>query len=322
MGIPLGVFLVILLISSVRGTPYGSTVIFWELLAQKVLASACIAFALAVHIKSDRFDFSGGALMTISAITAGYYCKQWGLGAGALLAGCLVLCVLGSLVTAVLYVYGRLPFIICTIGMALIFEALTNVVNDGNGVAIVTDRELNRLGKFPWELVLFLAAAVIYHLYSSYSVSGARAVLLAGGQEAAVNIGIDEKKNVFQAFMVSGALYGIASAIYVSQASPSLAAVGGTLATVGTAFSSILPVFMGFFIGSFCCDTVGIFLATLTMEFINYGIELNAASALRTAYSYICLGLFMVLFFLLSQQGKAAVRWMAQKLGRKGKTYV
>lgn len=317
--LPAGAFIVLFIVSSINGVSYGKTAIFWELLLQNVFAAVCIAYALAVHIKSDRFDFSGGALMTIAGIAAGFYCKELGMNSWALLIGCILLCLIGSMLVATVYVYGKLPFIICTIGVALIFEAFTNVVNGGNGVAIVNEKNLNIFGKMPWMIVLALVGAVIYYLYSSRSISGIRANLLSSNQEAAVNIGINEKKNVYQAFLVSGLLYGLAATILVSEASPSLTSVGSTLGTVGTAFSSILPVYMGFFIGSYCNDTIGILLSTLTMESISYGIELNVSASLKTAYNYICLGVFMVLFFCISQQGREIMQKLKGYFGQKTK---
>lgn len=314
--IPVVMFVVFFLISSANGVPYGTTTIFWELLLERVIASVCIAYALATQIKNGRFDFSGGAVMTLGAIGAGYICKSLGFGFYMILILCLIFCLIESLCVAFVYVYGKLPIIICTIGMALVFEALTNLINKGNGVAIASDMALSRLGKLPWELLPLILGIVVYYVYNTYTVSGKKALLLANNQESAVNIGVREGKNVFQTFMISGVLYGMAAAILVSQASPSLPAVTTTLGTVGTAFASILPVFMGFFIGGFINDTIGIFLATLSVQFMSYGIEINTPSNVRSAYNNICTGVFMVVFFLVSEQGRELLHRLKKEKAR------
>ncbi len=305
---PVVIFLLFLIISSMRGVPFGTTAISWQIMTEKVIASVCIAYALAIQIKNGRFDFSGGALMTVVGITAGYWCKTYSLGPWVMLLICVLLSVVTSIVIAGVYIYGRLPIIICTIGMALVLESLTNIVNKGSGIVIVSDNSLNMFGTLPWELLIFVLAILIYYVYNTFTLSGKKAEVLANNQEAAVDIGINEKKNVLQTFIVSGMLYGLASVLLVSQAAPSLSAVASTLGTVGTAFSAIMPVFMGFFIGSFSNDAIGILLATFAMQFLDYGIEVNTQAAVRSAYSNICTGIFMVVFFLCTQQGKQLIQ--------------
>ena len=316
---PVVMFLLFFIISSVRQIPFGTTAISWQIMIERTIASVCIAYALAIQIKNGRFDFSGGALMTVVGIAAGHFCKTYALGPWVMFLACIILSVLASLVIAGVYIYGKLPIIICTIGMALVLEALTNLINKGNGVVIVSDKSLNMFGTMPWELFVFVLAILIFYIYNTFTVSGKKAELLANNQEAAVDIGIKENRNVLQTFVVSGILYGLAAVILVSQAAPSLQSVSSTLGTVGTAFSAIMPVFMGFFIGSFSNDAIGILLATLAMQFLNYGIEVNTQAAVRSAYTNICTGIFMVVFFLCTQQGKQFMHIIKSGISRQKK---
>lgn len=314
---PVAIFVVFFAISVVRDVPYGTTAIFWQILLERIIASVCIAYALAVQIKNGRFDFSGGALMTVVGIAAGHLCKTLELNAWVLLLLCIAFSVIASIVIALVYIYGKLPITICTIGMALVLESVTCLINKGNGVSIATNAAMSMFGVMPWELLVLGLSAIIYFVYNTYTVSGRKAELLANNQSAAVDIGINENKNVLQTFIVSGVLYGFAAVILVSRASPALASVASTLTTVGTAFSALMPVFMGFFIGKFSNDTIGIFLATFAMECLNYGIEVNTPASIRAAYTNICTGVFMVIFFLCTQQGKQFVKLLKTGLTKR-----
>ena len=319
LAMPAAIFALFFIVSTVNNVPYGTTAISWQIMVERAIASVCIAYALAIQIKNGRFDFSGGALMTVVGIAAGHFCKTLGLNAWVMLLVCIALSVAASVVIAEVYIIGKLPIIICTVGMALILEALTNLINNGNGITIISGSELSMFGTVPWELLIFVLAFLVYYIYNTYTVSGKKAELLANNQEAAVDIGIKEWKNVLQSFIVSGALYGLAAVILVSRASPSLPGVSSTLGTVGTAFSAMMPVFIGFFIGGFSNDAVGILLATFAMQFLNYGIEVNTAASVRSAYTNICTGLFMLVFFLCTQQGKRLIEVIKSSIAGRNK---
>lgn len=310
---PLLMFVAFIIISNVNGTSYGNTSISWLIMLENTIASCTIAFALAVQIRSGRFDFSGGAIMTVVAIAGGHMCKTNGYSAWTMLVACVVLSVLASMIIAAVYIYGKLPIVICTIGMALLLEAFTNLINEGKGVSLIAEKSLTVFGVMPDQLIIFALSVGIFLLYTQYSLSGKRAQILTNNQKAAVDIGINEKRNVFESFVISGTLYGLAAVILVSRASPSLAGVPTTLGTIGTAFSAIMPVFIGLFIGKYSNHVVGIFLAALTIQFMTYGIEVNSPAVLRSAYSNMATGLFMITFFIVTKQGPKIIEMMKVK---------
>lgn len=310
---PVLMFVIIIVISNVNGTSFGNTGVSWLIMLENTIASCTIAFALAVQIRSGRFDFSGGAIMTVVAIAAAQLSKTMGLSPWTMLLICVVLSVLASMAIAAVYVYGRLPIVICTIGMALLLEALTNLINEGKGVSLIAEKSLSIFGVMPYEIIVFAISCGIFFVYTQFSLSGKKAQLLTNNQKAAVDIGINEKRNVLESFVISGILYGLAATILVSRASPSLPGVSVALGTIGTAFSAIMPVFIGLFIGKYSNNVIGIFLAALTIQFMTYGIEVNSPAVLRSAYSNISTGLFMITFFVLTKQGPKIVEMMKAK---------
>ena len=93
-------------------------------LPELVVTVSC-AMGIGLQFKNGRFDFSGGAIMLLSAIIAG----NIGMAANSapvFAVMCVVMCVVLSVAVALVYVYGRLPIMIATIGMALVYESLTS----------------------------------------------------------------------------------------------------------------------------------------------------------------------------------------------------
>ena len=52
-----------------------------------------------------------------------------------------------SLVTAVMYVYGRLPIVISTIGIALLYESITPLIFGGSGVNLTATTSLSAFSR-------------------------------------------------------------------------------------------------------------------------------------------------------------------------------
>lgn len=317
--IPAIVYAVFLIIAKSGSASYFGNANTWRNIALHTGATATTAYALATQIKNGRFDFSGGAIMTLGALISLYIVKRIYTSAWIYLPASIIVCVILSLLVATLYITGRIPIIICTVGAAILFESITLVFNNGQAVSISNDPTLNFLGKRVGPLCgLTLVSAAIYYCFFNLRTAGKQAQLLASNQEAAVNIGINEKKNVLQTFVVSGVLYGISSVIFASQAFQ-VDTVATVLGTVSTAFSAMLPVFMGLYIGSFSTDAVGIIFSSLTVGILQYGISAIAPTGYAGAFKNAVMGIFMILFFFVSKKsGPVIVMLMQRFFPRKG----
>ncbi len=312
--IPAAIYIVLFIVTRVNGQTYFGDTNTWRNIIQNTGASATIAFALATQIKNGRFDFSGGAIMTLGALVSIYIANRFLHNGIFYLAVSIAVCTALSMVVAFLYVNGRIPIVICTVGAAIFFESLTLIFNRGQGATISSDPVLNFLGKKEGPLlVVMIISAAIYLIFTTFTVAGKRAELLASNQAAAVNIGINEKKNVIQTFVVSGILYGIASVVFASQAFQ-VDVVPSVLGTVSVAFTSMLPVFMGFFIGTFSVGAVGIIFSSLAVGILQYGIDVIAPTGYAGAFKNVIMGLFMIVFFLVSRKGNRIIKWIIEKI--------
>ena len=312
--LPVIIYFVMYFIAQGNGLTFFGDGQTWQNLIQSWAATATIAFALGIQIKNGRFDFSGGAVMTLGAIVSVTIVQQIVTNWVLLLVISIITCTILSTLVGCLYVYGRLPVIIATIGAAILFEAVTLMVNSGRGVSISATEALNVLGKnVPMCFALTAACAIVYFIFNNLTITGQHAKLLSNNQNAAVNIGINERKNVMISFVITGAIYGVAACIFAAQTA-SVAAISSTLGTVSTAFGSILPVFMGFYIGGFSNDAIGIILSSFAVGTLKYGLSVISPSGYSGAVTNIVYGCFLVVFFLISHQGQAIIGWFKEKI--------
>lgn len=122
---PVLMFLVMWGITSANPVCYvnGKNIFLGNDLIRFVITSACqsicVALAIWMQLKNGRFDFSNGAAMILTAIIAG----NVGLRTGSPWLTMLVAVICGIVlcaITAAVYMLGRLPVVIATIGMTLL----------------------------------------------------------------------------------------------------------------------------------------------------------------------------------------------------------
>lgn len=271
--------------------------------------STCVALAIWLQLKNGRFDFSGGSTMVLTSIIAGTIGRNAGSPVLALLVAVAVSVVLSSF-TALVYIVGRFPIIIATIGVTLLYESLTYLVCGGGGISVFYQKaELSVFGRIPMIFIPTVLAIIVYIVYDSFTAAGRKGKILANNQSAGVNIGIDERKNVFVTYVVTGIIIGLASIIYVSQ--NNVTPQSG-LSTSSVMFAYIVPVFMGMFIGMASQnDVVGIVMASIALAIMNYG--LNCLNLGAGGWQQIIFGVFVMCFYTLSGQLGNIQKFLAKR---------
>lgn len=295
---PLAIYVVMYIIVRGRGvTYYGLTVDMWRTVLINTSMTSVAALAIWTQIKNGRFDFSGGATMVLTAILAGNLVIDLKLGPVAYLLLCIAIGAVLSTITGLIYVYGRLPIMICTIGVALLYESITYLVFDAEGLNMISNTTLTIFGRMPYILIVLAFALAVFLAYCYLMVPGRRAKLLSNNQQVSVNIGVKEKKNVLQTFFMCGLLLGSAGAIFGSN---NTVAPQAGLSTADTLFSNIIPAYMGMFVGAASVDAIGVILASLGMAILNYGLSCIGLGS--GGWQQIIVGCFMLAFYSLTAQ--------------------
>ncbi len=301
LALPLIMFLIMLVFCWCNGKTYYGTWRMWQTLLVDVALAVSCAMGIGLQFKCGRFDFSGGAIMLVAAIVAGNVAKGMNNNLPIMVLLSIGLCVALSMLVGLFYVFGRVPIVITTVGMAMLYEAITCLLYGGKGVNLVSNMSLRVFSTYPAALVPALCAIDLYALFSYCTVAGKQAVLLANNQQAAVNIGINETKNVLITYLFSGLIFGFATVIYLADGIHNAAFL--SMSTVNELFSNILPVFIGLIVGVFCGDTIGTIVGALTLSLMTYGLTAVFSSEAGSAISMICMGVFILLINVVGAQG-------------------
>lgn len=306
---PLIVYVVMLILTRNQGiTIFGFTADMWRAVTVDTCMTGVAALAIWLQVKNGRFDFSGGATMVLTAILAGNIVINNNLGPVTYLLLCIIFSVILCMITSLIYILGRLPIMICTIGVALLYESITYLVYHAEGLNIMSNTKITIFGRMPYILVVLAIAFAVFVVYSYFTVPGKRSKLLANNQQAAVNIGVSENKNVIQTFIVCGVLLGCAASIYGSN---NAVAPQAGLSTANTLFSNIIPAYMGIFVGAASVDAVGVIVAAFAMAILNYGLSCLGYGA--GGWQQIIVGTFMLAFYALAAQWSRIQAMRAKK---------
>lgn len=311
LALPVAMYLIMMALCYSHGKMYFGTLAMWKTLIVDIALSVTCAMGIGLQFKCGRFDFSGGSIMLMAAIIAGNIARGMDNNVLVMTVLCIVCCLVLSVLVAVFYVFGRVPIVISTIGMALLYESLTCLIFQGRGINLVSNMTLRKFYTYPWVLIPMLLGIGLYAFYSYCTVSGKQARLLANNQQAAVNIGINEKKNVIVSYVFSGLIFGLATMIYIANGQHRGAY--SSMATVGELFSNILPVFIGLIVGGFCGDTIGTIVGSVTLCLMSYGLTAVFSNELGTSISTICMGVFILVINVIGAHGGKITRLFHRK---------
>ena len=314
LAFPALIFVVMLIITAANGIDYYVSANMVRQVVTDASLTTIIALAIYLQFKNGRFDFSGGATMILSAIIAGNITLQAGGNPILFLVLCVVFGVVLSMITATAYIVSKVPVIICTITVTLIYESLTYVLFDAEGLSVISRTEMVMFAKVPFIFIPLLIALGLFVFFTYFTAEGRRAKLLSGNQRVAVNIGIKENKNVLITYIVCGVILGLGALVYGSQ---QIIKPQSNLSTSSILFSYIVPVFIGMFIGTASIDAVGVVVAALGMELLNYGLDCLGVGA--GGYQQIIFGLFMLGFYAFSAQSGNIKKFFGKIFAKKEK---
>lgn len=291
--IPLGTFLIMLIICSARGIVLfeseGSYIAFFRATAAVMLTT----FALSINLNSGRFDFSIGSISLLSSVVSATVCMKLNLSVGVMLILSLIIGAILGAISGIIYVIIQLPPIIVSLGVALLFEGAAFAFTKGYGVSFVTNVGLTSFpGVLNYILVILIGLSIIVFIFE-YTQFGYEYKALLSGQKVSVNVGIKEKKNAILCYIISGGLMGVVG--FIASTNTGNIQIALNFGSIGVMFTAFLPMFIGSFIGRFCNEKVGYLLGSVTTAFISLTYaRLNVSSSIQQIVTAIILVVFLI----------------------------
>jgi ribose transport system permease protein len=185
------------------------------------------------------FDFSIGANVVLSSILACVFCEKFGF-AGLILAPIICGTLIGML-NGIVYIKLRIPSMIVTVGLALIYESLSVFATQGQEQ--ILNSKFSLFGSYPANLILALCAFFIAGLIIKYTKIGTYTYAIGSNEFIAKNMGVNVKKYKVVAFVLCGFFVGVMSILTISYGSSMTAATN--MSSMGRNFTPLMGTFFG-----------------------------------------------------------------------------
>ena len=293
----------------------GNTYFFSDSVTSNIFRSSvlsCIVgLAIAIPMSGGRWDFAPGTIATLGGIIGINIGMQLGWNIFGILMLCITVCVALALIEAVAYLLLRVPNMIVSLGIVMVYEAMTGILYDGMGSNIFNAQNsyvnnLMFLSRAPW--CYLLLGMVLFALYILLYKTrfGSNSKSLGNNARLAINAGINEKKNIVITYVVVGVLLGISAMLNAcnSQITPA-----SNLSSTTLMFSSMGPVLIGLFLANYSCLPWGICIGSLGMSVMTYGLT---SFGIDGAIVTIVTGAILVLIMAYTTNQQRLVRFFAQ----------
>lgn len=312
---PLGMYAVFAMITLIIGNESFFTAYTTEGMIHDTVQNTIIALAIAIPLSGGRWDFGPGAIIMLGAIIGGNLGMRLHLGSIGVLLCCVAACVCLALIEAVFYVTLRVPNMIISMGIVMVYEAVSGLLNQGLGVNFFANdtaytQELLRINQFPMIYILLVAVLLgtWFLLYKTKFGYDTRS--LGANAKLAVNAGVNEKKNIILTYLLVGALLGCAAMLGACQSKVEPA---NNLSSTSLMFGSMAPVLIGLFLGGFTNMPWGIFVGAFGMEIFTYGLN---AFGIDSSIQTIVTGIVLALIMAYINDGARIAQGVKQFFGR------
>ena len=227
------------------------------------------------------FDFSIGANIMLSAIVGCVFATRFNLGYFGLIVGCILTGTIVGALNGMFYVKLRIPSMIVTTGLALIYESLANYI--AGGVEQTLPSNLRAFGQMPWDIILALVACVVAYIFLNYTKIGTYTYA----------IGNVNKYKVL-ALILSGAFLGVMAILTISYGSSMVAVTG--MASMSRNFVPTMGCFFGLAFKKYGMPLPAIIIGEFVINIIFFGfIALGAPTAIQDVITGLALLIIITL---------------------------
>ena len=273
--LPLIIYLIFAVGSKGR---FGSAGTMYVLLKQCIFP-CLIAWGISFVMQMGVFDLSPGAVIVLAGIIGGNLAQMTGTGFAGMILFTMLFGMILTLITCTVFVFTRLPSLIVSLGMLMIYETLTMVLFHGGGVSIPADWRV--LYQEPYVFIVLIGVFLIFFFLQNYTRFGYHVRALGNGTQIAMNIGVNLKKTRYIAFMITGSEIAVTSML-----------------SCGTAFSAIMAVMVGMYLAKYCGMLMGTFIGAFSLKIIASGMLAFGWSAQMQKVGN---GIFLIVFIGISQ---------------------
>ena len=198
------------------GERFAGVRVLRAILIQSFMPLLC-AYGMVFGRSMRMLDLSIGSRIIASSMIGGIVAMNYNLGIPGFVLVTVAASVLLGAVCGLVFRYFKIPSIVVSLVIAMIFEVIGAKVTDGMGF-LKLERDLAILGGIPYNIIVVIVTTVIFYCiyYKTKFCYNVRAI--SGDEIIAKNNGINVDRTKFLAYVVGSIFIGIAAVIQMSYA--------------------------------------------------------------------------------------------------------
>lgn len=255
--------------------------------------SGFIALAVSYNLTSGRFDFSVGSVLILSLIAGGNIAKQINANPVVLVLLVVAVGMVCGLVSGLIYVLLRLPPMVTSLGVAMIFESIGFSLNNSQGVRLLGRFDMLIWAQPGYSYLLLAVVLVILIYLLNCTKFGYNCRSLQTGQKNAVEVGVNEKINSVVCYVIAGGLMACAGILYLCQYGYIAPQTG--LSSSSFIMSAFLPMFIGNALAKYSDRNIGVIMGAFCQACLSSGlVAMGASSSIQTVLNGVVVLVFLV----------------------------
>ncbi len=300
LAIPVIACIVTNVICLAKGVPMFETGLNWLTFVRAIANVSLVTYALSINLNSGRFDFSVGSIALLASVLSASISVKYGLHPAVMLVLSLLFGLILGFISGLIYITVKLPPMIVSLGVALLYEGIAYTLTGGHGVSFVNNKELLGFASVPNYLLIIVIALVCVVVIFDHTTFGYDYKALISGQRVAVNTGINEKKNALICYTIAGGLMGVQG--FISATTTGSIQMALNFGSIAPMFMAFLPMFIGGYIGRYSNDKLGYLLGAVSMAFVSMlYVRLMVNSSVQQVVSALLLVGFLI---FLNNEGR------------------
>ncbi len=291
--IPAAVYLFFFVLTKALGIDGFGVGVDMQTIIFVAIYNSLIAMAMAINLTNGRFDFAVGATMVLSIIISGNIVKDLNLGVIPFVIITMAAGALIGLVSGLVYVLLKLPPMVVSLGLAMLYEAVGFIIKKANGIKLIGYNHLLKFANPPWSIVLIVAVLIIMVIIWDFTQFGYEREALGSGQKITTDVGVNEKKNAVICYVIAGVLLSLAMLVYISKYGAVTPSTG--LSSSSYFMTAFLPMFIGGVIAKYSSRPIAIFIGAFTQGIISSGlVKLGASNSTLTVVNGAIVMVFLI----------------------------
>lgn len=246
-----------------------------------------MGFGLFILMNAGLMDFSVGARVIFGGIIGGILAQKFGVVG--LVVGCFAGGLIASLTMAILYRLMKIPAMVVSLGIVMIFEVAGAKLVGSSGYLRISSAEYF-IGSYPFNIIIVAVTAVFTYYLCYRTRIGAYISAVGDDERMCKNVGINADRTKFIAIVLTGVFTSIASLLYICY-SGSITAIA-EMASMSMIFKPIMCVILARYMRKYLdCMPLLIFIGGISITIIFNGF---IAMGFSEAVQNIVLGVFLI----------------------------